>query len=204
MTEDPSRPARREADRRRAEARAQDLQREALRTVLRDPVARHQLTDDPRFHELVAAEVTAERRRQEQAERERQAAEARERAELYAPRQTSTRSDPWANDPEHSAQYLSDVQGGMSADQARARATAAQRQRDAAMRQAREVMWESTKFCGKPIGNGLTCRPATQCLDCLQAERTLVRDGDSDQRRYLTSGASVATKGLVQPERTSF
>jgi hypothetical protein len=175
-----------------------------VRAVLRDPEARGLLTGDPAFRELVAAEVRAERERQELAERERQAAEARERAAAFAPRQVSQAADPWAGDFEHSAEFMARVQSGESAE--RARASHDERAgREAAEREQRQaVLYEAPVFCGKPIGGGLACRPATRCPDC-QGKRRAVINADSDLARYTRqSGPSVATKGLAQPERTGW
>lgn len=92
------------------------------------------------------------------------------RAEPFTMRQASSRGDPWANDLEHSPEFLEAVRNGRSLPELRK-----MQADDAVMRaetsRPNPVLGEARVWCGKG-----GCRPATPCPNC--AGRTvLVMDG---------------------------
>lgn len=94
------------ANARMAESRAKAQQRAAVRAVLADPQARAEIVNDPAVRRMVAEEVAAERARQEAADARQRQQEAAARAAEFAPKQTSTKADPWAGQPDHDPEVM--------------------------------------------------------------------------------------------------
>jgi hypothetical protein len=165
-----------------ASNRAKEQQRDAVRQVLRDPDALAVIARDPAFRRMVAQEVTAERHRQEAAERQAAAEQARAMADEYAPRQVSQVADPWANDFEHSREFMTAAQNGENI--ARLRAEHEQRQRQAAAEQAerRARMWDTGDF--EAVRRGLSPRTG----DALY-------DDANDRRQFYGPGMGLPPKG---------
>ena len=88
--------------------------------------------------------------------------------EPFTMRQASSNADPWADDYEHSAQFMADAMRGGNIAELRARS--AQDRVMRATRQPPPVIWESPQSCGRG-----GCRPATPCANCA-GRSNLVRD----------------------------
>ena len=212
----PDRVARARADAQRAENRARARRAEETREILKDPAFFDQIQEDPRFARRVdaAAEQRAEqllaadpdlRELRDKARAERLDREERQ-ASMFRGQVSTNSGDIYAGDPLYDPAVLEALASGASTEQVQQLATAAakEKQAQAAQRsQAREIMYEAARFCGRPLGNGETCRPATPCGSCASSTRP-VFEGDDDARRYLQSGSSPETKGLPQLDWSEF
>ncbi len=121
--------------------------------------------------------------------------------------QVSTNSgDIYAGDPLYDPAVLEALASGASTEQVQQLATAAakEKQAQAAQRsQAREIMYEAARFCGRPLGNGDLPGPRRRAA-AAPARPAPVFEGDDDARRYLQSGSSPETKGLPQLDWSEF
>lgn len=190
---------------RAAEERAKRQQRDVFRNVLRDPEARAELLRDPEFASIVAAAVDAqfnEILRQAREERMAQAIERQAQARAKAPGQVSVNtngSSPFADDLEHTPEFMRAIHAGLSYPHARTVAA------EAHPELTRRPGWRPGAAAGVSRADSFAY-PTTHPDELWPTRSGSLRTGRSDHqqpRQVVTEYAPDTTAAVLPPGHDS-